>query len=98
MSTRNAVRIVVKGTGIVGPLGGGTATVWSRLLAGESGIRTLPADLAEGIGCTVGGRVPTRGEDGEAGYDPERTIAAKERNKMGGVNASLLFRRWEPRQ
>ncbi len=82
MSTRNTVRIVVTGTGIVGPLGCGTAAVWSRLLAGESGIRVLPADLAEGIGCAVGGRVPMREEDGEAGYDPERTIAGKERKKM----------------
>jgi 3-oxoacyl-[acyl-carrier-protein] synthase II len=30
----------------------------------------------------VGGRVPTLEEDEQAGYDPERTIAAKERKKM----------------
>ena len=82
MSVRNAVRIVVTGTGVVAPLGCGTETVWSRLLAGQSGIRTLPAELAEGTGCAVGGRVPTLEEDEQAGYDPERTIAAKERKKM----------------
>lgn len=82
MSARNAVRIVVTGTGIVGPLGCGTATTWSRLLAGQSGIRALSADLTEGTGCSVGGQVPTREEDSQAGYDPERTIAAKERKKM----------------
>jgi 3-oxoacyl-[acyl-carrier-protein] synthase II len=42
----------------------------------------LPAELAEGTGCAVGGRVPTLEEDEQAGYDPERTIAAKERKKM----------------
>ena len=82
MSARNAVRIVVTGTGIVSPLGCGTETVWSRLLAGRSGIRVLPADLTEGTGCAVGGQVPSREEDSQAGYDPERTIAAKERKKM----------------
>lgn len=78
----NSVRIVVTGTGVVSPLGCGSEAVWSRLLAGQSGIGALPAELAEGTGCAVGGRVPTREEDGRAGYDPERTIAAKERKKM----------------
>lgn len=82
MTERNAVRIVVTGAGIVSPLGCGVEAVWSRLLAGQSGIRTLPAELAEGTGCAVGGRVPTLEEDKQAGYNPERTIAAKERKKM----------------
>lgn len=82
MNTQHATRIVVTGTGIVGPLGCGTERVWSRLLAGESGIRVLPADLAEGTGSAVGGQVPTLAEDPLAGYDPERVIAAKERKKM----------------
>ncbi|MNG11664.1 3-oxoacyl-[acyl-carrier-protein] synthase 2 [compost metagenome] len=82
MSARNAVRIVVTGAGVVGPLGCGTEMVWSRLLAGESGIRALPADLADGTGCAVGGQVPSLEEDPQAGYDPERIVAAKERKKM----------------
>jgi len=82
MSVHNAVRIVVTGTGAVGPLGCGTETAWSRLLAGQSGIRALSADLVEGTGVAVGGQVPTLAEDGQAGYDPERFIAAKERKKM----------------
>lgn len=82
MSARSTDRIVVTGTGIVGPLGCGTEIVWSRLLAGNSGIRTLPADVSDGTGTTVGGRVPTLDEDSQGGYDPERVIAAKERKKM----------------
>lgn len=82
MGVRNAVRIVVTGTGVVSPLGCGTETVWSRLLAGQSGIRALPAKLSEGTGCAVGGRVPAVEDDPHAGFDPERTIAAKERKKM----------------
>jgi 3-oxoacyl-[acyl-carrier-protein] synthase II len=67
---------------MVGPLGCDTEVVWSRLLAGQSGIRSLPVDLHDGTGSAVGGRVPTLEEDRQAGYDPERTIAAKERKKM----------------
>ncbi|WP_308365807.1 MULTISPECIES: beta-ketoacyl-ACP synthase II [unclassified Microbulbifer] len=82
MSVGNAARIVVTGTGTVGPLGCGTEIVWSRLLAGQSGIRALPADLADGTGVAIGGQVPTLAEDAQAGFDPERSIAAKERKKM----------------
>lgn len=75
-------RIVVTGTGIVGPLGCGTEIVWRRLLAGQSGIRLLPDEFTEGTGVYVGGVVPTLEEDPEAGYDAERVIAAKDRKKM----------------
>lgn len=82
MGTGNTVRIVVTGTGIVSPLGCGSDVVWSRLLAGQSGIRTLPADFTEGTGVLIGARVPDRQEDPQAGYDAEDIIAPKERKKM----------------
>lgn len=82
MSSQDAVRVVVTGIGTVGPLGCGTETVWTRLLAGQSGIRKLPDELVEGTGITVGGQVPTLKDDLEAGYDPDRVIPAKERKKM----------------
>lgn len=82
MSSGNSVRIVVTGTGVVGPLGCGTEAVWTRLLAGQSGIRPLPGDISEGTGCAIAGQVPTLAEDSEAGYDPDRHISAKDRKKM----------------
>lgn len=82
MSVQNAVRIVVTGAGVVGPLGCGTEVAWSRLLAGKSGIRALPEGFAEGTGCGIAGRVPSVADDSEAGYDPDRHISAKDRKKM----------------
>lgn len=75
-------RIVVTGAGIVSPLGCGVGEVWRRLLAGQSGINTLPADIVEGTGVTVGGQVPSIEEDAVAGFQPELLIPAKERKKM----------------
>ncbi|MGX1174856.1 beta-ketoacyl-ACP synthase II [Pseudomonas sp. R151218B TE3479] len=75
-------RIVVTGVGIVGPLGCGVEHVWQRLLAGRSGIRSLPEAFTEGTGVGVGGQVPSLEEDSVAGYDPERFIAPKDRKKM----------------
>ncbi|SLM64211.1 MULTISPECIES: beta-ketoacyl-ACP synthase II [Dickeya] len=82
MSTGNSIRIVVTGTGIVGPLGCDSDIVWSRLLAGQSGIRTLPAEFTEGTGVLIGGQVPDRHNDPQAGYSAEDIVAPKERKKM----------------
>lgn len=82
MNRTNEVRIVVTGVGVVSPLGIGADRVWQRLLAGQSGIRYLPKDVADGTGTTVGGLVPTLEEDPLAGYDPDRVIPVKERKKM----------------
>lgn len=97
-------RIVVTGCGIVSPLGCGTETVWQRLLKGESGIRKLSADIAEGTGVSVAGQVPALAEDAEAGYAPERYIPAKERKKMDrfiefaliAAQEALAQAGWEP--
>ncbi|MFI8736882.1 beta-ketoacyl-ACP synthase II [Ectopseudomonas toyotomiensis] len=82
MHREHSTRIVVTGLGIVSPLGCGSETVWTHLLAGHSGIRTLPVELSEGTGSAVGGQVPGIADDPQAGFDPERYIPAKERKKM----------------
>lgn len=78
----NTKRIVVTGMGIVSPLGCGVEYVWSRLLAGYSGIVRLPAHIVDGIASKIGGMVPTPREGGEFGFDPDRVAAPKEQKKM----------------
>ncbi|MED7666674.1 beta-ketoacyl-ACP synthase II [Pseudomonas moraviensis subsp. stanleyae] len=75
-------RIVVTGMGLVSPLGCGVEEVWQRLLAGQSGIATLPADLVEGVDCKIGGQVPSLEDDPRAGFDPLSASSPKDRKKM----------------
>lgn len=75
-------RIVITGSGLVSPLGCGIELVWKRLLAGQSGIRRLPAEHAAGLVVQIAGLVPTLAEDAEGGFDPGRVITAKEAKRM----------------
>ncbi|TIT46430.1 MAG: beta-ketoacyl-[acyl-carrier-protein] synthase II, partial [Mesorhizobium sp.] len=68
-------RIVITGMGAVSPLGASVATSWSRLLAGRSGIRSLPAEMVGDLPAKVGGTVPSLQEDPEAGFDPDTVLA-----------------------
>lgn len=80
MST-NADPIVITGMGVVSPLGTGVATVWSRLLAGRSGIvRNTRFDVTD-YSAKVAGLVPTRDTDPE-GFDPLVAIDPKDIKKM----------------
>lgn len=82
MKTGNPLRIVVTGIGIVSPLGTGTEGVWARLLNGDSGIAVLPDAMRDGVGVTVGGRVPSAVEAPLIGYDRHRSITDKDLRKM----------------
>ena len=53
-------RIVVTGQGLVSPLGCGVELVWSRLTAGQSGIRALPEAIAAQLPAKIAGLVPNR--------------------------------------
>ncbi|NWB99175.1 beta-ketoacyl-ACP synthase II [Pseudomonas gingeri] len=75
-------RIVVTGMGALTPLGCGVEQVWQRLLAGQSGIRALPAELIGDLSISIGGQVQDRTQDPEAGFDPDQLLAAKEQRKM----------------
>ncbi|OKO69934.1 beta-ketoacyl-ACP synthase II [Bradyrhizobium sp. NAS96.2] len=74
-------RIVVTGLGTVSPLGCGTELVWSRLLAGQSGLRALP-DWAMSLPARVAGQVPDKADDAEGGFDPDSAAPRKDQKKM----------------
>jgi len=75
-------RIVVTGLGTVSPLGCGTETVWQRLLAGQSGIGTLPDEVTADLPVKIGGQVPDIAADPVAGFDPDKAAPVKEQKKM----------------
>ena len=75
-------RIVVTGMGTVSPLGCGVEANWSRLIAGRSGIRSLPEAACADLPCKVAGLVPDTTEDPEAGFDPNRAAPVKDQKKM----------------
>lgn len=97
-------RIVITGLGAVSPLGCGVPLVWSRLLAGRSGIRALDAAVVAELPCRIGGRVPDIREDAEGGFDLDRVVAAKEQRKMdrfipfalAAADAALAQAGWAP--
>src|SRR5690606_10368344 len=81
-------RIVVTGLGAVTPLAANVETSWSRLLAGHSGVRRLPDDIAGDLPAKIGGVVPSLEEDSEAGFDPNTLLAPKDQRK---VDRFILF-------
>jgi 3-oxoacyl-[acyl-carrier-protein] synthase II len=75
-------RIVVTGMGLVSPLGCGVETAWSRLIAGQSGLKPLPAAIADQLPAKVAGLVPHKADDAEGGFDPDRAAPPKDQRKM----------------
>ena len=100
----SARRVVVTGMGLVSPLGCGVETVWERLLAGQSGLRQLPAEVVEDLAAKVGGPVPSIAVDPVAGFDPDATVAPKEQKKMdrfiqfalAAAKEALTQAKWAP--
>ncbi|MBU0724306.1 MAG: beta-ketoacyl-ACP synthase II [Alphaproteobacteria bacterium] len=81
-------RIVVTGMGAVSPLAAGVEASWRRLLAGRSGIRRLSDDVVGDLPAKIAGIVPSRGDDAEAGFDPDRVLDAKDQRR---VDRFILF-------
>lgn len=69
-------RVVVTGLGMVTPLGNGVETTWSRLLAGESGIRRIEHFDVSDLPAKIAGLVP-KGE-GEGAFRATDYLEPKE--------------------
>lgn len=75
-------KIVVTGMGIVSPLGCGVDKVWERLIAGESGIKTISRFDIDNFPIQIAGQVPDHSQDEYAGLDQEAIVSRKERRKI----------------
>ncbi|MFQ3666640.1 MAG: beta-ketoacyl-ACP synthase II, partial [Sphingomonadaceae bacterium] len=69
-------RVVVTGIGLVTPLGGDVASSWSRLVAGQSGIRTITRFDASDYVCRIAGEVPY-GDGSDGTFNPDRRVDHK---------------------
>ncbi|WP_019962064.1 beta-ketoacyl-ACP synthase II [Woodsholea maritima] len=81
-------RVVVTGLGLVTPLGCGTDIVWSRLIAGQSGLSRIEHFEVEDISCQIAGIVPrVDGRNGgspeiEGSFDPDAVLPAREQKRI----------------
>ena len=90
--------------GAVSPLGVGVEANWSRLLAGQSGIRALSDNVAADLPVKACGIVPDIVDDPEAGFDPDRAIPKKDQKKMdrfiqfamAAADEALAQAEWKP--
>ncbi len=74
-------RVVVTGLGLVTPLGTGVEHVWSRLLAGESGINAIQNFDVSDLPSKIGGQ-PPRGDRASGGFNADEYMAQKEQRKV----------------
>ena len=56
-------RVVVTGLGATTPLGGDVPTTWANLIAGKSGVRTLPEEITSQLNVTIGAPVAVEPSD-----------------------------------
>jgi 3-oxoacyl-[acyl-carrier-protein] synthase II len=90
--------------GAVSPLGANVDISWSRLLAGQSGIRRLGDDVVGDLPSKIGGVVPSVAEDPDGGFDPDRIMPPKDQRKvdrfivfaLAAAEEALAQANWRP--
>lgn len=81
-------RVVITGMGLVTPLASGREASWERLIAGQSGLKSVDLFDTSDLACKIGGQVPWvsgRGggsADDPASFNPEKTMSAKEQRRV----------------
>jgi len=73
-------RVVVTGLGLVTPLACGVEASWKRLIASESGLKSITTFDVSDLPARIGGMVP-RGDEGDA-FKPDEWVPTKEQKKM----------------
>jgi 3-oxoacyl-[acyl-carrier-protein] synthase II len=81
-------RVVITGMGLITPLANGREESWKRLIAGQSGLKSVDLFDTSDLACKIGGQVPWvsgRGggsADDPASFNPEKTMSAKEQRRV----------------
>jgi len=81
-------RVVITGMGLVTPLANGREASWKKLVAGESGLKTIDLFDTSDLACKIGGQVPWvsgRGggsADDPDSFNPEKTMSPKEQRRV----------------
>jgi 3-oxoacyl-[acyl-carrier-protein] synthase II len=89
---------------MVSPLGCGIETNWSRLIAGESGIRKIDTFEVSDITCKIAGMIPV-GDGSNGTYNPDQWMEPKEQRKvdkfivyaMCAARQALEHAGWKPK-
>jgi 3-oxoacyl-[acyl-carrier-protein] synthase II len=74
-------RVVVTGMGMVSPLGCGVEPTWRRLIAGDSGIKSIESFEVSDLPCRIAGVIP-RGDGSDGTFAPDRWMEPKEQRKV----------------
>jgi len=74
-------RVVVTGMGMVTPLGDGVDTNWRRLMAAESGIRSIQAFDTSDLATKIAGEVP-QGDKANGHFNVDAYMPAKDQRKL----------------
>ncbi|MFT3724412.1 MAG: beta-ketoacyl-ACP synthase II [Hyphomonadaceae bacterium] len=81
-------RVVITGMGLVTPLANGREASWKKLIAGESGLKSVDLFETGDLACKIGGQVPWisgRGggkADDPDSFNPEKTMSPKEQRRV----------------
>jgi 3-oxoacyl-[acyl-carrier-protein] synthase II len=89
---------------MVSPLGCGVEANWSRLIAGESGIRKIDTFEVSDISCRIAGMIPY-GDGSNGTYNPDQWMEPKEQRKvdkfivyaMCAARQALEHAGWKPK-
>jgi len=96
-------RVVVTGLGLVTPLASGVETTWQRLIAGQSGIKTVTQFDVSDLPSKIAAMVP-RGDGSDGSFNADEWLAPKDQRKVGnfilyGIAAAVQAVKdagWEP--
>ena len=103
-------RVVITGMGLVTPLANGREASWKKLIAGESGLKTVDLFDTSDLACKIGGQVPwTSGRGGGSAddpdsFNPEKTMSPKEQRRvdefilyaMAAADEAIADAKWTP--